>query len=192
MDSALFWTTTQRKINDLIPFDGNPRQLNEKQVADLRKSVERFNLVEIPAINTTNKILAGHQRLKIMQLLGRGEEIIDVRIPSRELTQDEEREYLVRSNLNTGDWDFDELANWNHEDLIAFGFDAIDLAYHFQADATDLGSDHSESNVHKLTMANCPNCGHEFEVKRKKAKNKNDGTSTDSGNPGSAETTQTA
>ena len=79
------WKTEKRKINELIPFEGNPRKMNEKQVADLKKSLEKFNLVEIPAITTDNVILAGHQRLKILQMLGRGEEIIDVRVPDRVL-----------------------------------------------------------------------------------------------------------
>jgi hypothetical protein len=35
--------TEQRKINDLIPFDGNPRTLTEKQVSDLKKSIQKFN-----------------------------------------------------------------------------------------------------------------------------------------------------
>ena len=172
---SLSWHTEQRKIDDLVPFDGNPRQLTEKQVADLRRSLERFNLVEIPAIPPANKILAGHQRLKVMQLLGRGQETIDVRVPSRDLTPDEEKEYLVRSNLNTGGWDWDALANWNHEALVAFGFAPEDLAFHFDADPLDTGASERETNVHKLTMALCPECGHEFEVKRKKAKKHNDG-----------------
>lgn len=80
------WHTEQRKINDLIPFEGNPRQMTEKQKEDLQKSLEKFDLAEIPAINTDNTIIAGHQRLKIMQLLGRGKEIHDVRVPNRKVT----------------------------------------------------------------------------------------------------------
>lgn len=59
----LTWHTEQRKINDLIPFEDNPRQMSEKQVRDLQKSLERFNLAEIPCIDLDNRICAGHQRL---------------------------------------------------------------------------------------------------------------------------------
>lgn len=135
MDSTpLSWHTEQRTVSSLVPFDGNPRQLNEKQVADLKRSLEKFNLVEIPAINTTNKILAGHQRLKIMQLLGRGAELIDVRVPNRELTPDEEREYLIRSNKNTGDWDWDQLANFDAGFLVDCGFTTEELTRNFGLD----------------------------------------------------------
>ena len=68
----LVWHNEKRKIDDLIPFEGNPRQMTEKQASDLKKSLEKFNLVEIPAIDTDNKIIAGHQRLKILQVLNRG------------------------------------------------------------------------------------------------------------------------
>ena len=63
----LEWRTEKRKIKDLIPYEKNPRKLTDKQQKDLKKSLEKFNLVEIPAIDTDNKILAGHQRLKVMQ-----------------------------------------------------------------------------------------------------------------------------
>lgn len=148
MDSvSLVWHTEQRKISDLIPFDGNPRQLTEKQVADLKKSVERFNIVEIPAINLNNKILAGHQRLKILQVLGRGEEVIDVRVPNRELTPEEEKEYLIRSNKNTGEWDWDALANFGSDDLMEWGFDAEELAKNFEIDTEEEKNEVPETPV---------------------------------------------
>ncbi len=73
----LKWTTESRRVNDLVPFEKNPRAINPKQLKDLTKSLKTFNLVEIPAIDMDNKILAGHQRLKVLQILGRGEEKID-------------------------------------------------------------------------------------------------------------------
>jgi len=122
------WKTEQRKIDDLIPHETNPRRLTDQQAADLKASLQRFDLAEIPAINTNNKILAGHQRLKTMQLLGRGDEIIDVRVPDRELTADEEREYLIRSNKNTGEWDMDMLQDsFELDALTDWGFDEGDL-----------------------------------------------------------------
>jgi len=107
----LSWNTEKRKIKDLVPYKHNPRRLTEEQGAQLKKSLEKFNLVEIPAINTDGVIIAGHQRLSIMQALGRGGEMIDVRVPSRKLTEAELKEYNLRSNKNTGEWDFDILAN---------------------------------------------------------------------------------
>jgi hypothetical protein len=48
----LEWHNEKRKIDDLIPTEGNPRLMTEKQKEDLQRSLEKFNLVDIPAINT--------------------------------------------------------------------------------------------------------------------------------------------
>ena len=123
----LKWHTEQRKIKDLVPYEYNPRQMTDKQAKDLTKSLEKFDLAEIPAIDTDNTIIAGHMRMKIMLALGRGEEEIDVRIPNRKLTQEEFDEYNIRSNKNTGEWDFDMLANFDEEMLKETGFSSDEL-----------------------------------------------------------------
>lgn len=123
----LKWHNERRKVNDLISFKDNPRKITEKQKADLKVSLERFNLVEIPAIDTDNIIIAGHQRLKIMQLLGRGEEIIDVRMPNRKLTLEEFREYNMRSNKNTAGWDYNILKDIDYNILKDIGWDKEEL-----------------------------------------------------------------
>ena len=94
----------------------------------MTRSLSKFGLVEIPAIDTDNKIIAGHQRLNILKILGRGEEEIDVRVPNRKLTNEEFREYNVRSNRNTGEWNWDELANqFDFGELVEFGFDVREV-----------------------------------------------------------------
>ena len=122
------WHTEKRKIGELIPYENNPRQLSEKQYQDLKRSLSKFNLAEIPAINTDMKIIAGHQRLKVLsEIYGKDYEI-DVRVPNRELTKKEFEEYNIRSNKNSGEWDFDVLANeFDLGDLKEWGFDNIDL-----------------------------------------------------------------
>ena len=128
--NKLSWHTEQRKVSDLIPNSENPRKMCEKQAEELKKSLEKFNLAEIPAINTDNKIVAGHMRVATLQLLGRGDESIDVRVPNRKLTDKEYNEYLLRSNQNRGDWDWDILANsFDVNELINAGFDE-ELSFH--------------------------------------------------------------
>lgn len=130
----LSWTTVQRKVNDLVPQTINPRKISEKQISDLKKSLKKFNLVEIPAIDLDGKILAGHQRCRILKLVGRGEEIIDVRIPNRKLTEQEAKEYLISSNALGGDWDFDLLKSFDLEMLLDVGFDEIKLSKFWDKD----------------------------------------------------------
>src|SRR4029077_18486045 len=99
----LEWHNERRKIKDLVSHPNNPRKMTEEQAIALKKSLEKFNLVEIPAIDTDNMIIAGHQRLKAMMLLGRAEEEVDVRVPNRPLTAKERDSYLITSNKVTGD-----------------------------------------------------------------------------------------
>lgn len=125
----LSWSTVQRKVSELIPYEHNPRILSENQAEKLKESLLKFNLVEIPAINTDGTVIAGHQRLKMLQAIGKGEETIDVRFPSRTLTEDELREYNIRSNKNTGTFDKDILSvNFKQSQLIDWGFQPMDFA----------------------------------------------------------------
>lgn len=123
----LSWATVQKRVDDLIPQEVNPRKITDKQMSDLTRSLKKYNLVEIPAVDTNGKILAGHQRIKALQLLGRGDELIDVRVPNRKLTQEESREYLIASNKLGGDWDFDLLKSFDFETLEFAGFDSIEI-----------------------------------------------------------------
>ena len=124
----LEWFTVQKKVDDLIPQKINPRSITKKQLEDLKKSLEKYNLVEIPAVDLDGTILAGHQRIKILKILGRGSDAIDVRVPNRKLTEDEAKGYLIGSNALGGDWDFDLLKDFKIELLTEVGFDPIDLA----------------------------------------------------------------
>ena len=157
----LIWHNERRKVNDLIPFKDNPRKITEKQKADLKASLEKFDLVEIPAIDTDNIIIAGHQRLKIMQLLDRGEEIIDVRMPNRKLTLEEFREYNLRSNKNTAEWDYLLLAGIEKDMLKDVGFDDIDLGIIFEEREVDL-SEEKEVDENIATSHQCPKCGYKW------------------------------
>lgn len=153
----------KRKIKDLLPHAHNPRQMTAKQVEALRKSLQKFSLAEVPVINTDNTILAGHQRLKILQELEGSEFEIDVRVPNRALTQKEADEYLIRSNKNTGDWDFDELANnFEVEDLTAWGFDENFFASQEDIDKFFLNEE-QESTKEPKTIT-CPKCGEKIEI----------------------------
>lgn len=123
----LTWRTEKRKVNDLLPYSKNPRQISKEQMAQLKKSLKKFGLVEVPAIDIDGKIVAGHQRVKALQLLGHGQSEIDVRIPNRKLTKEEFDQYLISSNKITGDWDFEVLKAFDLDMLLDIGFDKKEL-----------------------------------------------------------------
>ena len=118
------------KIDDLIEAEYNPRQLTKDQHKQITDSIKRFGIVDPVIVNThkerKNIIVGGHQRTKVAKELGHTE------MPCVEvnLTPDKERELNIRLNKNTGEWDWDELANhFDLSDLIDWGFDDKDLAF---------------------------------------------------------------
>ena len=123
------WHTEKRAVRELVPHPDNPRSITAQQHKALTSSLKKFNLAEIPVINTENTILAGHQRVSILMQLGRGSELIEVRVPDRVLTEEESKEYLIRSNKNTGEWNMEKLkdfttignlTDWGFEDFKDF------------------------------------------------------------------------
>jgi len=130
----LQWQTVSKRVNDLIPQDNNPRVITDKQMSDLQRNLKRFNLVEIPAVDKDGRILAGHQRIKALQLLGRGEEMIDVRLPNRKLTKSEAERYLIASNSLGGDWNMDKLKSFDLDLLLDIGFDTSELSKFWDKD----------------------------------------------------------
>lgn len=118
----------ERKISELKPAEYNPRQLTDKQFKDLKKSLNKFGFVDPVIVNMhperKNVIIGGHQRLKVWESLGNDT------APTVELslTLAEEQELNVRLNRNTGQWDYEILANLFEEDnLIDWGFDRFEL-----------------------------------------------------------------
>jgi len=128
----LQWHTETQKVSTLIPNDQNPRVMSPKQVEDLKRSLRKFNLVEIPVVDRDGKVIAGHQRLMVLKLLGREDEEIEVRVPNRKLTKAEYDQYLLTSNRVHGDWDWEKLAaNFDIDTLLTSGFDDTDLSHLF-------------------------------------------------------------
>lgn len=113
----------QVPIDDLKFADYNPRNITEKQVEDLKASIAKFGVVEPVVVNNNpermNIIVGGHQRTRILKILG----FTEVPVYYVNLSLEAERELNVRLNKNTGEWDWDKLANeFDVEDLKEYGF----------------------------------------------------------------------
>lgn len=146
------WKTEIRHVKGLKPHPKNPRVLTKDQHSHLKTSVQKFGLADKPIINTDGTLIGGHQRLKILKELGYTE--IEVLVPDRELTQEEVDEMNIRLNKNTGEFDYEILANeWEVNDLIDWGFSAQDL--HLLMD-DDLDMPMGEE---KEEGCKCPTCG---------------------------------
>ena len=130
MPEKITWKSEKRNIKELKPFPGNPRKADEKEVADLDKSLERFDLAAPLIINQDGTVIGGNFRLS--RLIKKGRKIVDVRVPNRLLTRKEAEELNLRLNKNQGSWDFDVLANFGEGLLKDIGFESEELDKIFQ------------------------------------------------------------
>lgn len=129
------WKTEKRKIEELRPWEKNPRKFNEKQKIRLKESLEKFNLAEPIIINKDGTVIGGHFRLKVLKEMGVEE--VDVRVPDRLLSEKEVEELNLRLNKNLGEWDWDLLANFNEELLKNVGFEDEELDEIFGLEVDD-------------------------------------------------------
>ena len=133
----MFWTNEKRKLSDLKPWERNPRQIKDKQAKLLAESFSDFGQVETIAISANGDIYNGHQRLSVLAGKYGMDYEVDVRVSSRDLTEKERERLTVYLHRGaTGEWDFDELANWDMSDLLTWGFEESDFPFDV-APATD-------------------------------------------------------
>lgn len=131
---AIVWSNQKRKVAELIPADYNPRKISDSKKEELKNSLERLGMIMPIVITSGNKVIGGHQRLSLMADLGIEE--VDVRVPSRELTESEEKEANLTTNISKGEWDWSKLLdNFNFDLMNNAGFsekeisDQMDLRY---------------------------------------------------------------
>lgn len=144
-------------VQDLIPADYNPRKWSPKQLSDLKESIKRFGIVD-PGIancapNRKNIIIGSHMRVAAVKELGIKEfPILYVNIPDIE----KEKELNLRLNKNTGDFNFEMLADFDENFLANVGFDSEDLDEIFQIDDTpeefDLEKELKKLEITKIEM----------------------------------------
>jgi len=119
--------TEYRKLSDLKKLPNNPRTIKtdsfEKLCESLKNSPDYFEARPLILSDRTGEliVIAGNQRYEAANANGSKE------APTyllSGLTEEKEREIIIRDNVNNGTWDWDVLANeWNAEDLESWGLD---------------------------------------------------------------------
>lgn len=130
MSERVTWSTEQRKVSDLIPWPRNPRRISKPRMDQLQASLKKFGYADPVIANVDNQLIAGHMRLKAMALLKMvtQDTLVDVRIPSRRLTEEEASELAVRHNGKFGEWNMDMLsADFTTNELLDWGFSEMEL-----------------------------------------------------------------
>lgn len=105
----------------------NPRYITSQKFAKLKSSIQNFpKMLELrPIVYDENyEILAGNMRFRALQdLVKEGFEIKDTYfVFAEDLTEEEKREFVIKDNVQAGDWDDDLLANsWSDLPLLDWG-----------------------------------------------------------------------
>jgi site-specific DNA-methyltransferase (adenine-specific) len=115
---------TQAKISEVQANPNNPRIIKDDKFKKLVQSIKDFpemlNLRPI-VVNGDMVVLGGNMRLKACKEAGLKEVPI---IKAEDLTEDQQREFIIKDNVGFGEWDWEILANeWNNELLQEWGID---------------------------------------------------------------------
>lgn len=120
------WRLETRKVSSLKDHPRNPRILSKHEGEHLQISIKKFGLIDKPIITKDGRIIGGHQRKNILKKLAIKQ--VECWVPNEDLTDEQIDELNIRLNKNTGDWDYDILANeWDQEKLIEYGFTEEEL-----------------------------------------------------------------
>lgn len=115
---------TKVKIGDIRINPDNPRIIKDYKFKKLVKSIKEFpEMLEIRPIvvNEDNIILGGNMRYKACQDANIDEVYI---IKAKDLSEEQQKEFLIKDNSGFGEWDWDILANnWDQDKLGEWGLD---------------------------------------------------------------------
>ena len=112
------------KINEIRANENNPRFIKDQKFKKLVKSIKEFpEMLKLRPIVVNNEmvVLGGNMRLKACIEAGLKEVPI---LKASDLTEQQQREFIVKDNVGFGEWDWDLLANeWDNTQLGEWGLD---------------------------------------------------------------------
>jgi 16S rRNA G966 N2-methylase RsmD len=116
------------KISEIKTNPNNPRLIKDEKFKKLVKSINEFpEMLEIRPIvvNADMIVLGGNMRLKACKEAGLKEIQI---IFANDLTEEQQREFIIKDNVGFGEWDWELIANeWDAEELDDWGLDVPDF-----------------------------------------------------------------
>jgi DNA modification methylase len=132
-------------IGEIKPNKDNPRIIKDNKFKQLVKSIKDFpQMLELRPIvvNDDMVVLGGNMRLKACKEAGLTEVPI---IMANELTNEQQKEFIVKDNVGFGEWDWDILANeWDADLLEEWGLDGFPFDTETELEAEE--DDYTEPN----------------------------------------------
>jgi hypothetical protein len=112
------------KLSEIKSNPNNPRIIRDDKFRKLVNSIQEFpKMLEIRPIvvNADMIVLGGNMRLKACKEAGLKEVPV---IFADDLTEDEQKQFIIKDNVGFGEWDWDMIANeWDAIELQEWGFD---------------------------------------------------------------------
>lgn len=138
----------------------NPRLIKDDKYEKLLRSIREFpEMLQLRPIvvNDDMVVLGGNMRLKACKEAGLKTVPI---IKASELTEEQQREFIVKDNVGYGEWDWEMLANeWESEKLEEWG---VDVPKYLTDETPQEIYDEKEISEPIKTEHQCPKCGYEF------------------------------
>jgi ParB-like chromosome segregation protein Spo0J len=125
------------KISTVKSNPNNPRVIKDDKFEQLVQSIKDFpKMLEIRPIvvNDDMIVLGGNMRLKACKEAGLKEVPI---IKASDLTEEQQREFIIKDNVGFGEWDWEQLKEWDGEELEAWGLDVPDFGEIENVDYSD-------------------------------------------------------
>lgn len=115
--------TIKVKISEIKLNPNNPRLIKDDKFKKLVKSIKDFpemlNIRPI-VVNKDMIILGGNMRYKACKEAG----LKEIPVIVTDLSEQQQKEFLIKDNTNGGEWDWNMIANeWDADQLIDWGLD---------------------------------------------------------------------
>tara|TARA_R100001015_G_C4633406_1_gene198308 strand:+ start:1629 stop:2228 length:600 start_codon:yes stop_codon:yes gene_type:complete len=138
--------TERVKISNVKTNPNNPRLIKDDKFKKLVRSIKEFpEMLQIRPIvvDKDNIVLGGNMRLRACKEAGLKEVYI---VKADQLTEKQQREFIIKDNVGFGEWDWDDLANeWDVDELEDWG---LDLPVYIE-DSDEFGTDFSLADGEK-------------------------------------------
>ena len=150
-----------KKVNELVPYENNPR-INDEAVEYVKNSIKEFGFKVPIVIDKNNVIIAGHTRLKASLELGLKEVPC---IIADDLSEEQIKAFRLADNKvsEKSQWDFskldEELDSILDIDMSMFNFENIE-----ETNLDDFFEDNNNKKEKESKLIECPYCHKPIEL----------------------------
>lgn len=134
------------KLEEIKQNPSNPRFIKDEDFEKLKQSLEQFpKMMRLRpmVLNSDNIVLGGNQRLRALEELGYKEIPDEWVVRAEELTEEEQRRFIIVDNVGFGAWDWSiiQAEDWDLKELEDWGLQIPEFDNGSEEDQTGEGED---------------------------------------------------